>query len=307
MKTKSPIIYYDRNRGQLATERVYAGAFLYWSYNTWLGAFAAAVIYRTKFFSQLYGWFGKCSYSRRHINNFVQKLDIDTDELTRPLSDFTSLNDFFIRDIDLSRRPLAADPAICTSPVDGKVLAYRAVDSATTLRVKCSVFNLCTLLRDNRLAEYFAGGTVVICRLSLRDYHHFHFPDSGTSFPVKAIPGTYHPGGPYSLRSLIPFYADNHRMITIFDSDHFGRMALIEIGAFTVGSICQRFRTHVRVVRGGHKGYFELGGSTVVLLFRQGVIRLDDDLVSNTKREIETYVRFGDSLGRATGSGEVTQ
>ena len=89
-------------------------------------------------------------------------------------------------------------------------------------------------------------------------------------------------------------------MITIFDSDNFGRMALVEIGALTVGSIRQQYQPGTAVTKGAHKGLFELGGSTVVMLFKKGVIELDQDLMEHTQQGLETYVKLGDSVGRAS-------
>lgn len=299
MNKKFEIKYHDRERGRLMTERVYAGSFLHWSYNTTAGRWATDLFFRTKPISQLYGWINKRRWSRSRIKPFVQKMDINLEETARPLEDFQNFNDFFVREIDLSRRPLPADPLVCIAPADGKMLAYPAVNPDKTFRIKRCTFNLQQLLGDVALAGQFAGGSVIISRLSLKDYHHFHFPDSG--IPQAAIPirGRYYAGGPYALHTLVPFYIENHRMVTLFDSDHFGRIVIIEIGAFTVGSIQQCYRHCARVLRGARKGFFELGGSTVVLLFRQGAIKLDDDLCANTQKEIETYVRFGDSIGRS--------
>jgi phosphatidylserine decarboxylase len=52
------------------------------------------------------------------------------------------------------------------------------------------------------------------------------------------------------------------------------------------------------VRRGTRKGYFELGGSVVLLLFAPGAVRFDADLVENSASGIETYVPMGASLGR---------
>ena len=140
---------------------------------------------------------------------------------------------------------------------------------------------------------------MVVCRLCLADYHHFHFPDSGIPEASEPIPGKYYAGGPYSLSALIPFYSENYRMLSLFNSDHFGAMAIVEVGAFTVGSIRQRYVPGVRITKGCRKGFFELGGSTVVLLFEKGAIQIDKDLCENTEKNMETYVRFGDAIGRA--------
>jgi phosphatidylserine decarboxylase len=232
-------------------------------------------------------------------------LGVDLGLLTRPLEDYKSFNDFFTRQIDLSKRPVNTDPEVCIAPTDGKVLAYPLLEPDTTFRIKRSFFNLRRFLCNHALAEQFAGGSMIISRLCMADYHHFHFPDSGVPHRAVAVPGRYHAGGPYALSTLIPFYTENYRMITLFDSDHFGQMAMVEIGAMTVGSIRQRYRPSEHLAKGAPKGYFELGGSTVALLFQRGTIKLDDDLCANTQNEIETYVHFGDSIGKATSSFEV--
>ncbi len=72
----------------------------------------------------------------------------------------------------------------------------------------------------------------------------------------------------------------------------------------TVGSIRQCFTPQAPVARGDRKGFFELGGSTVVLLFEAGAMDLAQDLLDNTDAGLETYVRMGDSLGRARNSDD---
>ena len=37
------------------------------------------------------------------------------------------------------------------------------------------------------------------------------------------------------------------------------------------------------------KGYFDFGGSTIVLVFEEGAIRFDEDLVKNTAEGLETF------------------
>lgn len=302
MNNKIALTYYDRNEGKLKTEKVYASGFLYWSYNTRTGQWATDKIVRRKYISRLYGWLHKHSWSKWKIKSFVQKADVNLDELVQPLKDFESFNDFFIREIDLSKRPINPDPNVCIAPVDGKVLVYPKVELDMAFRIKRRTFNLRQFLRNDALADQFEGCSMVISRLCLADYHHFHFPDSGIPNRTISIPGNYHAGGPYSLRNLIPFYAENHRALTLFDSEHFGRMIISEIGALTVGSIQQHFQLGLHVERGARKGYFELGGSTVVLLFQKGMIELDKDICTYTQNDIETYVRFGDSVGRNSKS-----
>ena len=297
MRETLSLTYYDRATGVLMSEPVYAEAFLFWSYNTRMGHLTTNLLLRQRFLSKLYGWFHKQPWSRRKIESFVQKAKVNVDELVHPLKDFADFNAFFTREIDLSKRQINKDPRVCVAPTDGKVLAYPFVGVDTTFRVKRGIFNLRRFLQDDVLAKRYAGGSMIISRLCLSDYHHFHFPDSGIPGGAECIRGKYFAVGPYALRSLIPFYTENHRMLTLFNSDHFGQTAMIEVGAFTVGSIQQRYRNSVHVPKGAHKGFFELGGSTVVLLFERGAIQLDEDLCSKTEQDLETYVRLGESIG----------
>jgi phosphatidylserine decarboxylase len=292
------LTYYDRSTGALLTEPVYAKTFLFWSYNSRSGQIMTDLIFRQKVFSKLYGWLHKQPWSKLKIKSFARQMKISEDELLQPLDEFASFNDFFTREIDLSKRPINNDPGFCIAPTDGKVLAYRFVPTDMTFRIKNGLFNLRRFLKDDALTDIYANGSLVISRLSLRDYHHIHFPDSGV--PKRAVPinGKYYAVGPYALRAHLPFYTENRRTLTLFDSDHFGRIAIVEVGGFTVASIQQRYEIGTHVAKGAHKAFFELGGSTVVLLFERGAVQLDEDLCFRTLAGIETFVKFGDSIGR---------
>jgi phosphatidylserine decarboxylase len=139
---------------------------------------------------------------------------------------------------------------------------------------------------------------MAVIRLSYSDYHHFHFPDSGVPGVPVSVPGKYHAGGSYSLGRAVPFFIENRRMITPFESDLFGPMVIAEVGAMTIGSIRQCFRPGERVVRGQGKGYFEPGGSTVVVLFEKNRVVFDYDLWINTRRGIETFIQVGERIGQ---------
>lgn len=300
--TAQALVYFDRERGTLENESVYAGGFLRWLYNSRPGGLAERALVATPWPSRVWGALHATRWSRRRIPGFVRRLGIDLSDSAKPLAEFATFNEFFTRGLRAGARPVCEEPGVLVAPVDGKVLAYPRVDPGVPFRIKRSWFDLTALLGDRALAAIFAGGSMLVCRLGLADWHHFHFPDSGTPGPAVAIRGRYHAGGPYSERGLVPFYAENHRMLVRFESDHFGEIAMIEVGALTVGSIRQCFQPGVRVRKGQAKGYFELGGSTVVLLFRPGAILLDADLCALTAREIECYVRMGRPLGRSAAA-----
>ncbi len=297
MKDLFSITYYDRASGNMIAEKVHAARFLQWLYNTATGNLVCRLLTSNRLFSAAYGRFHGSGISRFKIRPFVKKMKINMTEPLKQIDDFVSFNDFFTRRIHPSVRPIDDRQGVCTAPADGKVLAYEKIDADTTFGIKRCTFNLRDFLKDDVLARMYSGGSVLISRLSLADYHHFHFPDSGVAHQVRPIRGHYHAGGPYSRTRLLPFYTENYRMQTLLNSDHFGWIVMVEVGALAVGSISQSYEPGKRVSKGDHKGNFELGGSTVVLLFEKGSIRFCKDLLDNTKNEIETFVRFGDRVG----------
>lgn len=52
------------------------------------------------------------------------------------------------------------------------------------------------------------------------------------------------------------------------------------------------------VARGMEKGFFEFGGSTVVLAFQPGRVVVDDDIIQNTADGFETVVKMGEVIGK---------
>ncbi|MDP7398340.1 MAG: phosphatidylserine decarboxylase, partial [Lentisphaeria bacterium] len=88
------------------------------------------------------------------------------------------------------------------------------------------------------------------------------------------------------------------RCYSLLDTPRFGRVAMIEIGAFGVGSIVWTFKdSSVRKMQ--ERGYFEFGGSTIVLLLEHGRVRLDPDLIEQSANGFETLVQVGETIGTA--------
>ena len=64
-----------------------------------------------------------------------------------------------------------------------------------------------------------------------------------------------------------------------------------------VGKITNVDKKSVSVKKGQEKGWFEFGGSTIILLLQHGKVRLDYDLIENTENGYETVVRMGERIG----------
>ena len=230
-------------------------------------------------------------------------MGIDMSECARgPVDSFSSFAEFFTRRIDLARRPLAADERACLSPVDGKVLRPRGPGARGVVPVKGTTLSLVGLLGDARSRPHLRGRIARRVPPGPRRLPPRALPRRGHAGPGRLVPGRYHAGGPYARGWLVPVFAENVRVLTAFDSDHFGRMQIVEVGALTVGSIRQSYRPGARVERGAHKGWFELGGSTVVLLFPPGAIALDPDLVESSARGAGDARAHGGAAGTGRGA-----
>ena len=46
------------------------------------------------------------------------------------------------------------------------------------------------------------------------------------------------------------------------------------------------------------KGYFEPGGSTIIEIFKKDVVKIDEDILAQSKKHIETKVFYGEGVGR---------
>ena len=71
---------------------------------------------------------------------------------------------------------------------------------------------------------------------------------------------------------------------------------MMEVGALLVGRIVN-YHERKEVKRGEEKGRFEFGGSTVILCLEKNRAVIDEDILLNSSRGIETIVKMGEKIG----------
>lgn len=140
-------------------------------------------------------------------------------------------------------------------------------------------------------------GTCLILRLSSTDCHRFHFIDNGICKETKKIKGDYYSVSPIALKAVTELFCKNKREWSIFQSDSFGDVLCIEVGATCVGSIIQTYTPSKRVKKGEEKGFFKFGGSTIILFFENGKVKIDEDIIDQTNRGYETSIVMGEKIG----------
>ena len=290
---QSPIRYYDRHSGALTTEKVAGEKWLVWLYNNPVGEATLWALAKRKVVSALYGSSMDRPSSVKKIKPFVEEFKINLG--TAQKQEFSSFNDFFTRKLKNDARPVDTCSAVAVSPADGKIPAYANIRNSDFI-IKGHRFNIPSFLNDDRLAEKYLDGTLVIIRLAPFDYHRFHFPVGGSVSHVNRIDGDYYSVNPLALRKMAEIFCLNKREFTIISNPLFGDVVMAEVGATMVGSIVQTYSGNF-VKKGDEKGYFKFGGSTVVLLFEINKIRIDEDLLINTLKGYETVIKEGERIG----------
>ena len=135
----------------------------------------------------------------------------------------------------------------------------------------------------------------MIFRLEVNDYHRYCYIDSGVKSRNYRIDGELHTVNPIALGHY-NIYKRNSREWTVLRTENFGDVTQIEVGAMFVGRIVNHHEKS-RIRRGEEKGFFEFGGSTIVLLTERDRVEIDPDIMQNSADGFETVVKCGEKIG----------
>ena len=105
-------------------------------------------------------------------------------------------------------------------------------------------------------------------------------------------------GDVYKRQGSLGVYRRNARARTLLHTERFGDVVQMEVGAMLVGRICNHETGAAACARLQEKGYFEYGGSTVILLLEHGKFEPAADIAKWSARGIESKVKTGDPVGR---------
>ncbi|MDR1437887.1 MAG: archaetidylserine decarboxylase [Puniceicoccales bacterium] len=285
---------YSRYTGKIEDESVCGEWFMRFAYGLWPGRFLQNFLGCRPFFSRLGGLYANCSWSRKKILPFIERHRIDMEECLLPMSAFANFNEFFSRQLHPNARPIDRNRDAIVAPVDGRYTYIANLGKNAIFPVKGQEFSLGNFLRNRELAKKFFGGSAIIARLCPHDYHRFHFPCDGVPGNVCHICGKLHSVHPIALEKRRVF-CENKRTITRIISA-WREIIMVEVGATFVGSIKQTFIPHRHCKKGSEKGFFSLGGSSVVLLFEPQRIIPSRDMEKMSAIGRECFIRMGDRI-----------
>lgn len=299
----SLIRYIDRITGQEEIEKVYGGNALRFLYgDDWVsrlfGPLLLHSLVKTALFSSLYGAWQKSRFTKKKIAPFINKYGVDVSEFLEETHAFHSFNDFFCRQLKPEVRPIAPQQNIAIIPADGRYYFHQNIHESEGFIVKGEKFNLTTLLENKQIAASYAHGSMVMARLCPTDYHRYHFPCDCTPGPTHLINGWLHSVNPIASKKNIHIFTENKRTLCHLDTEQYGPILFLEVGATNVGSINQTYTPGTFYKKGAEKGFFSFGASALILLFLPGVIQFDPDLLEATRKGLEIRCLMGQSMGK---------
>ncbi len=259
--------------------------------------------------SRLLGYLAHCRcrfLKNWAIRSFISYFKVDLSEsLINDIHQFPSFNDFFIRQLKPSARPVSQDAIAC--PVDGTISELGRISAGRLLQAKNRYYELNDLLGKNpEIAQQFTDGEFCTIYLAPKDYHRVHMPITGVLRQMIHVPGKLFSVNAASVQGIPQLFAHNERVICLFETAA-GSMALIFVGAMLVGSVVAKWHGQVVPARGeplsktypessvvlqcgDEAGYFQWG-STVIVLFSKQRVQWRNELHAGDS------VRMGEVIG----------
>jgi len=297
---------FNRREKRMEIEKVYGDGMVKFAYGNPIGRLLGPFI-ASKMFSQSYGKAQDSLKSAQKVAPFLKNFNIQIDQYQKgsfkenPIeTSYKSFNEFFIREFQEGQRTFTEKDHEMGAFAEARYFGHASMTDDLTIPVKGSMLRAVDLIGDDAVAKDFIDGPLMIARLCPVDYHRYHYPDDGNTLKAFTVPGDLHSVNPLALKYRQDIFIKNERRVSILETEHFGKLAYIEVGATCVGKIVQSFDESQAFKKGDEKGYFLFGGSTVVLCGEKGKWAPSEDMLKNTKAGIETYIQLGDAVAQTS-------
>ncbi|OBE98609.1 phosphatidylserine decarboxylase [Mycobacterium sp. 852002-10029_SCH5224772] len=204
-------------------------------------------------------------------------------------SGWLTANQFIAREINGGLRPIAEPTSnlVVTSPADCKYQHAYEIDAesnipATTVKNE-KYGNIKQLIAGSQYSESFAGGTFVHYMLPVHAYHRYHLPVAGLVKESFRINGKVfmqvgleeHEFASRDSATSGYEFSQTRGVVTIDTSQSecgdIGTVAVIPVGMAHVSSVVLTSVPGKHMAKGEEFGYFQFGGSDIIILFQEGV------------------------------------
>ena len=238
-------------------------------------------------------------------------------EYVLPRGGWRSFNEFFARHTKPGYRPIAAVEAssVIVSPADFKFHGQLEISPSSTLTAKGITWNISELMADSPFTEFFQGGTWMHGWLGESDYHRIHAPVGGKVVEARVMSGQHYAlieimdleieangskdssrnGQGKTLRKRRVFCTPNEpgyqfvqgRGLVVLETE-IGMVAILPVGVAVVSSVMLTAEEGVTLRKGEEIGYFQFGGSDVVVMFEsKRKIKLDAEVGVHYKMGVQ--------------------
>ena len=266
--------------------------------------------------SRIVQWSTRCQRFplRKPITRwFIQRYNVDMSEALEPdPNTYPDFNSFFTRALRPEARPIVQEAGQICCPADSAISQLGDIQKTQIFQAKGHTYSLIELLGGSEeRAKPYIGGRFATTYLSPGDYHRVHMPLSGRLVETTYIPGRLFSVAPDYTESVPRLFARNERVVCVFQTEA-GPMAVVLVGAIFVGSIETVWAGEItpprgkgikvtsyaaddnviQLDRGEEMGRFNMGGSTIIVLFGPGCMKWQSSLVP------EMRVHFGQALGQ---------
>ena len=199
-------------------------------------------------------------------------------------------NEFFARKlVSPDVRPIATDyEVVC--PVDSWPKQTWQIDDNNQLQYPqdlqiktAKISDIAQLIgNDSQYKDAFAGGTLTHTFLDVNLYHRYHSPVNGVLKELRKVPGVS-AGGGYTLwddDTKLYYYINDlgfqmveTRACAIIETEKYGLVAMMPVGMSQICSVNWLPSLHVgqELKQGDEMGFFQFGGSDIVMIFQKGV------------------------------------
>ncbi|WP_419956091.1 phosphatidylserine decarboxylase [Neobacillus niacini] len=232
--------------------------------------------------------FARSRISRVVIPSFAKIYKLNQDEMERALHEYDTLHDLFIRTLKKDVRMIDKYEDTVVSPVDAVIEDVGTINQTSEMMVKGKAYSIQEMLGNDQKVTKYLNGTYMVLYLSPSHYHRIHSPVEGIIVKQWELGSKSYPVNKMGLKYGVRTLAKNYRLITEVNTAS-GHIAIVKVGAMFVNSI-EKTHKGMNLHKGEEMAYFSFG-STVVLLFEQGIFKLDSSI--HTPKDI----RIGEKIG----------
>jgi phosphatidylserine decarboxylase len=259
-------------------------------------------LWNTKF-NDTWGEFLDTEKSVGHLDTYIKDENFKIDQFQRGPSGWHSFNQFFARQIKPGLRPLTdtCDASVVSSPCDFIIMEADTIRHDSNLTAKEATFSIKELLKDSEYKDAFAEGLYLSGFLQMFDYHRFHTPVAGKVVEARKIPGKVgvtveRDGDVLTPKPKKGFQFTQDRGLMILDCNEMGLVALLPVGMAQISSVVITAEVGVELRRGEEFGYFQFGGSNMIVLTQKGRFKFDQNSLGRP-------IKQGESIGSVLPAG----